>query len=92
MVDLLIAYTILSVAAFTAHALDKRAAIHDRRRIPERTLHSLELLGGWPGALLAMHVLRHKTRKPAYYIVTWAIVVIHVAAWAALLYKQELIR
>jgi uncharacterized membrane protein YsdA (DUF1294 family) len=92
MVDLLIAYTVLSVVAFAAHALDKRAAIHDRRRIPERTLHSLELLGGWPGALLAMHFLRHKTRKASYFVVTWAIVVIHVAAWMTLLFKPELIR
>mgnify|MGYP003329686241 CR=1 FL=1 len=52
--------------AFGAHVIDKRAAINGRRRIPEARLHLLELLGGWPGALLAMTVIRHKTRKVSY--------------------------
>lgn len=52
--------------AFGAHVIDKRAAINGRRRIPEARLHLLELLGGWPGALLAMTLVRHKTRKVSY--------------------------
>lgn len=32
-------------------------------RTQESTLHGLSLLGGWPGALIAQQVLRHKSKK-----------------------------
>ena len=68
-----------SVVAFLSHGRDKWAARHGRARTPEARLHILELIGGWPGAGLGMLVFRHKTRKPSYLIVYWAIVV----AWVA---------
>lgn len=37
-----------------------------RWRTPENTLHVAELLGGWPGALVAQQLFRHKTRKISY--------------------------
>lgn len=73
-----------SAAAFALFALDKARAAQGRRRIPERTLHAIELLGGWPGALAAMALVRHKNRKPAYWLVTLAIIALHAAiaiAW-----------
>jgi uncharacterized membrane protein YsdA (DUF1294 family) len=59
-------YGAMSVVAFQAYLVDKRAAVRDRRRIPETTLHLLELLGGWPGALLAQRLIRHKNAKAGY--------------------------
>ena len=78
------AYGAMSVVAFAAHALDKARARAGGRRVPEATLHLLEALFGWPGALLAMRVLRHKTRKTGYQVAFWAIVAAHAAAWALL--------
>ena len=73
-----------SVAAFLAHGIDKHAAARQGRRVPEAALHLLALLGGWPGALLAMGLLRHKTRKAGFLLVTAGIVVLHAAlAYAA---------
>ncbi|MAH66911.1 MAG: hypothetical protein CMJ27_11090 [Phycisphaerae bacterium] len=72
-------FLLSSLVAFVAHGRDKRAARLGRRRTPERTLHLLELIGGWPGALLAMTVFHHKTRKASYFLVTASIVV----AWIA---------
>jgi uncharacterized membrane protein YsdA (DUF1294 family) len=74
---------LMSIAAFIAFAWDKRCAALGRRRIPERTLHTLELLGGWPGALLAILWLRHKNRKPAFLVWTGLISALHLACWAA---------
>ena len=76
---ILLAFGVLSLATFLAYARDKRAARRQARRIPELTLHLLELAGGWPGALLAQRALRHKNRKLAYQFAFWACVLLHEA-------------
>ncbi|MFP5341147.1 MAG: DUF1294 domain-containing protein, partial [Gammaproteobacteria bacterium] len=45
-----------------------------------------ELAGGWPGALVAQQVFRHKTRKLSYQLTFWLIVVLHQAFWIDLLF------
>lgn len=45
---------------------DKQCAIAGRRRIPEATLLQLAACGGTPGAFLARHLFRHKTRKEPF--------------------------
>lgn len=86
----LVWYALLSAVALVAYALDKRASLRPgRRRTPERTLHTLELLGGWPGALLAQRLYRHKTRKPRYQLIFRLIVAAHLTAWAALAYAAS---
>lgn len=78
---ILAAYLVMSVATFAIFAADKRAAVRRRRRVPERTLHALSLLCGWPGALAAMQAVRHKRRKRRFVAVTWTIVAAHLAGW-----------
>ena len=51
-------YGLMSLITFAVYYLDKRAARLGRPRTPEVTLHVLELLGGWPGALLAQRLER----------------------------------
>lgn len=74
-------YLLGSAITFVAYALDKRAAMRGRRRIPEKVLHLLEALFGWPGALAAQRLLHHKSRKTRYQVVFWAIVLLHAAGW-----------
>ena len=78
-----IAYVVCSIATFVAYAWDKAAARDRRSRIPERTLHLLSLLGGWPGALVAQRLVRHKTRKLPFQVVFWLTVLgnLAVAGW-----------
>jgi uncharacterized membrane protein YsdA (DUF1294 family) len=72
-------YLIASIITFLVYAHDKYAAKHNRWRTKESTLHSLALLGGWPGALLAQKVLHHKSSKVAFQRVFWVTVVVNVA-------------
>lgn len=74
---------LMSLFSYAVYAVDKQAAQQGRRRVPERTLHLLALLGGWPGALLAQWRLRHKTAKPRFLIVFWLTTLGHVAVVAA---------
>lgn len=76
----------LAVGAVAAVALwvDKRRAHRGQWRISERTLHTIELCGGWLGSLAARRVLRHKTRKPSYRLVAGGITLLHVAIWIGL--------
>ena len=52
----------INIVTFTLYGIDKRRAIKQRWRIPERTLLLLPLIGGSVGGLLGMAVFRHKTR------------------------------
>lgn len=77
----LAAYGIVSVLAFFLYWSDKRKARTDSWRTPENVLHAVELAGGWPGALLAQQVFRHKTRKVSFQLLFWMIVVLHQVFW-----------
>lgn len=72
-------YGVTSIVAFAMYWIDKSAARNDRWRTPESRLHVVGLLGGWPGALLAQDVFRHKSRKLAFQIVFWVVVIANVA-------------
>jgi len=78
-------YFAMSVIAFGAYGLDKSAARKVRWRTQESTLHLLELLGGWPGALIAQGSFRHKTRKLSFQITFWFMVAINLGVLAWLL-------
>lgn len=78
-------YAGLSLWCFAAYWYDKRQAQSGGWRTPESTLHTLALLGGWPGALLAQQWLRHKSSKPEFRRVFWVTVVLNMLAFALLL-------
>ena len=79
----LLGYASLSILAFLAYAFDKSAAVSGRWRTAEQTLHLFALAGGWPGALVAQQVLRHKTSKQRFVYAFWLTVLINVSAFVA---------
>lgn len=68
---------VLSILALLVYRDDKRRAEVGIRRIPESTLHLLELAGGWPGAFLAQRMFRHKISKSSHQLAFWVVVLIH---------------
>ncbi len=78
------AYSAMSMATFIVYALDKRAARTGGLRVAENTLHGLALLCGWPGALLAQELLRHKSVKPAFRRLFWFTVALNVLGFVLL--------
>jgi uncharacterized membrane protein YsdA (DUF1294 family)/cold shock CspA family protein len=77
-------YLVLSVFTFFAYGWDKVSATGGHRRTPENSLHTLEMLGGWPGAWLAQPLWRHKSRKASYRAAFRVAVAINVLGLAAL--------
>lgn len=71
-------YIIGGVASWMFYQADKRAAEKREWRSPERSLHLADLTFGIIGGLLAQHVLRHKTYKPGFVMVTALITALHV--------------
>ena len=71
-------YVIGGIASWLFYEADKRAAERREWRAPERRLHLADLSFGIIGGLLAQHVLRHKTYKPGFVMVTALITALHV--------------
>lgn len=75
-------YGVLSGASYLVYWWDKDAAGAKAQRTPENTLHLLDVLGGWPGALIAQQQFRHKTVKASFQAMFWITVLVNVAAVA----------
>ncbi|MGJ8652397.1 MAG: DUF1294 domain-containing protein [Opitutaceae bacterium] len=67
----------ISLITFGFYWHDKQQAKRSGTRIPEKVLHLLELIGGWPAAYIAQQTFRHKTSKRSYRIVYWLIVIVY---------------
>lgn len=84
-------YLLVSAAAFWLYRSDKQTAVTQSGktgylgRVPEKKLHQIGLIGGWPGALLARGAFDHKTGKASFIRVFWLVAAINIAITYALL-------
>lgn len=62
----LLLVSIVNIITYWVYMQDKQAAQNNQRRVPERNLHILAMLGGWPAANVAQQKLRHKTQKQPF--------------------------
>ena len=83
----LVLYYGASIITYGIYARDKTAAQNAGWRVPESTLHLMSLVGGWPGALIAQALLRHKTRKTSFLIGYWLTVIVNCVALGVVLVK-----
>ena len=59
---------LINLVLFCVMGADKLRAKRHSRRVPERTLLALAVLGGSVGGMLGMLVFRHKTRHAKFYL------------------------
>ena len=81
-------YFCASLLCYLLYAHDKSAATHQRWRTPEKHLHILALIGGWPGALYAQNRLRHKSSKIEFRRQFWLTVFLNLGGFFWLLSEQ----
>lgn len=74
-------YVFFSIFLFALYGIDKAQAQANGRRIPEKTLHTLALAGGFIGGLIGRSLFHHKTRKPVFSFILLASLTLHVICW-----------
>ena len=76
---ILIVYLLLAnVIAFAMYGIDKRKAMKDQWRIPEKTLLLAALIGGSFGAFVGMQIFHHKTKHWKFILGVPACMILHV--------------
>lgn len=77
-------YGLASALSHIAYRQDKAKATTGQRhrRTSEGTLHLWDLLGGWPGGLIAQQQFRHKTVKSSFRMAFWTTVAANLLATA----------
>ena len=79
---IILLFIIVSAFAYERYAKDKKAALKGEWRVPEKTLHLLSLLCGWPGAIIAQQRLRHKTKKVNFKVIFWLTILMNIGGFS----------
>lgn len=88
-VDILIIYLIIiNLISFFVIGYDKMKANLNHRRVPEKTLWFLALIGGSLGTLSGMSYFRHKTQKNSFQLVLAIILALQTIILYYLLVRQ----
>lgn len=77
-------YVAGSCICFGMYALDKAAAKAGRWRTSENTLLFWGFACGWPGAIVAQKLMRHKSHKPSFRSRFLATVALNIAIFVYL--------
>lgn len=75
---LLIYFLLINLISFFYIGIDKMKAQLDRRRVSEKTLWFLALIGGSLGTLLGMNFFRHKTKKISFQAILAVILAVQI--------------
>jgi uncharacterized membrane protein YsdA (DUF1294 family) len=85
-------FFVLSMLGVLLMGVDKWKARRGAWRIKESTLLLVAALGGSPGALLGMHLFRHKTKHWYFRYGLPALLMLQAALFAAWLYWYTMLR
>jgi uncharacterized membrane protein YsdA (DUF1294 family) len=84
---LLIYIAIANLVTFAMYGIDKRRAIKNKWRIPEKRLLLAALLGGAFGALWGMILFHHKTKKAKFFLTVPVLFVLQVVLFSWLFWR-----
>jgi uncharacterized membrane protein YsdA (DUF1294 family) len=70
---------IINIIGLFSMLIDKRRAIKNKWRIPEKTLFLFAIIGGSIGSISGMYTFRHKTKHTYFVIGMPAILIIQLA-------------
>lgn len=79
-------YFIMGIVSFFIYYQDKVKAQNNQWRIPENTLHTIDVLGGWIGATFAHKLLNHKATKADFRVVFYITVALNIIGFLALVF------
>jgi uncharacterized membrane protein YsdA (DUF1294 family) len=83
----IITLAILNGLTFLIFGYDKWMAASHSWRIPEAILWALAAIGGSVGALVGMHIFRHKTKKLSFQLILTLIILVQcLFIWYAFFY------
>lgn len=71
-----------NLLAFVLMGMDKKRAKMNVRRIPERTLWGIAILGGSIGSFIGMRYFRHKTKHKSFTIGMPVLIVLHIVLYS----------
>lgn len=83
-VGVIAVYATMSALTFIAYGVDKLRARSGRWRVSEATLLVMGFVGGWPGAITAQQLFRHKTRKSSFQQAFWGSVALNLLIFAVI--------
>ena len=70
---------VINIVTFFIFGIDKYLAVIKWRRIAEKVLWILSVIGGSLGGFIGMEIFRHKRRKMNFYLVMLLILLAHIA-------------
>ena len=71
---------LINILAYSLMGVDKHHARQNKRRVPEKVLFLLAVLGGSMGSLVGMYSFRHKTRHWYFVVGMPLILLLQLAA------------
>lgn len=80
----------INVVGFLLMGMDKRRAMKNLWRIPEKTLFFTSLAGGSIGSILGMQFFRHKTKHTSFVIGMPCILLFQIALILFLVFRYRL--
>ena len=83
--------TAINILSVIVTVYDKNAAVRGARRVRERNLFLLSVLGGSPAMYLTMLVINHKTRKLKFMLGIPLIALIQLAIFLVLRYGLRMV-
>jgi uncharacterized membrane protein YsdA (DUF1294 family) len=79
---------VINSITFLFYWVDKSQALNGGYRISEKNLFLFAIVGGSPAAILACHMLRHKTKKKSFLTMLYLIAVFQIGLVALAVWSE----